>query len=71
LVSEYVLGLPNRVSKRLGSLISTPHLILRGITGEVEHLIFVDAGEAGVVGELADDLLLLIELEELGGGVEE
>jgi len=66
-----VLALPNRASKRLGSLFSAPHLILRGIAGEVEDLHFVDAGEVGVVGELADDLLLLIEFKELGGGVEE
>jgi hypothetical protein len=47
-----------------------PHLILRGIAGDIEDLHFVDAGEADVVGELADDFLLLVELEELGGGGE-
>jgi hypothetical protein len=48
----------------------TPDLIIRRIAGHVEHLHFVDADEAGVVGELTDDALLLVELEELGGGGE-
>ena len=55
-------------SAKAETTFSAPHLVLRGIAGEVEDLHFVDAGEAGVVGELADDLLLLVEFEELGGG---
>ncbi len=47
-----------------------PHLVLRGIAGNVEELDFVDADEAGMVSELADDAFLLIELEELRGGGE-
>ncbi len=47
-----------------------PYLTLGRIARNVEDLHFVDAGEAGVVGELADDALLFVELEELGGGGE-
>jgi hypothetical protein len=39
---------------------SAPHFLLCGIVGEVEDLHLVDAGEAGVVGERADDALWLV-----------
>ena len=39
-------------SRGLHHTFSAPHLILRGITRHIEHLHFVDADKAGVVGEL-------------------
>lgn len=58
----------NHDSAKAEATLLPPDLILRRIAGDVEDLHFVDACEAGVVGERADDLLLLVELKELGGG---